>query len=164
MRSRHLIRITVNGEPIERETESRRLLVDFLRDELALTGTHIGCEHGVCGVCTVLLDGSPVRSCLTLAVQADRHEVTTVEGIAEAGQLHPVQRAFLEEHALQCGYCTPGFLVTLVALLRSNPNPSEQELREALNGVLCRCTGYQNILRAARTASAAGAPAERTTS
>jgi aerobic-type carbon monoxide dehydrogenase small subunit (CoxS/CutS family) len=164
MRSRHLIRITVNGEQIERETESRRLLVDFLRDELALTGTHIGCEHGVCGVCTVLLDGAPVRSCLTLAVQADRCEVTTVEGIAEAGQLHPVQQAFLDEHALQCGYCTPGFLVTLVGLLRSNPHPSEHEIREALNGVLCRCTGYQNILRAARRAGASDVLREPTTS
>lgn len=155
MTSRHLLRIKVNGKQVERQTESRRLLADFLRDDLGLTGTHIGCEHGVCGVCTVLVDGEPARSCLMLALQANDHDITTVEGIAEDGRLHPVQQAFLDEHALQCGYCTPGFLVTLVGLLRANPNPSEGELREALNGVLCRCTGYQNILRAARTASAA---------
>jgi aerobic carbon-monoxide dehydrogenase small subunit len=156
MSDRYSVRVIVNGEQIDRETESRRLLVDFLRDEIGLTGTHIGCEHGVCGACTVLMDGEPVRSCLTLAVQADNREVTTVEGIADDGLLHPVQQMFLEEHALQCGYCTPGFLVTLVGVLRANPNPTDDELRDALNGVLCRCTGYQNILRAARRAVAEG--------
>jgi carbon-monoxide dehydrogenase small subunit len=151
MSSHHTVRLTVNGEQVEHGTDARRLLVDFLRDDLGLTGTHIGCEHGVCGACTVLLNGDPVRSCLMLAVQAQEQEVVTVEGIA-ADELHPVQQAFLEAHALQCGYCTPGFLVTLFGLLESNPSPSEAELRDALNGVLCRCTGYQNILRAARKA------------
>jgi carbon-monoxide dehydrogenase small subunit len=149
MNSRHTIGVTVNGKRYEREVEGRRLLADFLRDDLGLTGTHLGCEHGVCGACTVLIDGEPVRSCLTLAVQAKDQVVTTVEGLAQDGDLHPVQRAFIDAHALQCGYCTPGFLVTLYGLLSTSTNPSDAELRAALNGVLCRCTGYQNILRAA---------------
>jgi aerobic-type carbon monoxide dehydrogenase small subunit (CoxS/CutS family) len=152
MNSRHTIALTVNGERFEREVEGRCLLADFLRDDLGLTGTHIGCEHGVCGACTVLIDGDPVRSCLALAVQAQDRALTTVEGIAGSGDLHPIQRAFMDAHALQCGYCTPGFLVTLYGLLNTKPSASDAELREALDGVLCRCTGYQNILRAARQA------------
>ena len=129
------------------------LLSDYLRHELGLTGTHVGCEHGVCGACTVILDGQPVRSCLMLAVQASGHEIATVEGLAaNKDNLHPIQEAFWETHGLQCGFCTPGFLMTLVPFLEGNPNPSEREIREAISGNLCRCTGYQNIVRAVQYA------------
>ena len=135
--------------------EPRRLLADFLREDLGLTGTHLGCEHGVCGACTVLLDGETVRSCLLFAVQANGRTVMTVEGLAEAdGSLHPIQAAFWEEHGLQCGFCTPGFLMTTYELLGANPRPSDAEIREAISGNLCRCTGYQNIVRAVRSAAA----------
>jgi carbon-monoxide dehydrogenase small subunit len=124
------------------------LLSDFLRHELDLTGTHVGCEHGVCGACTVLMDGEAVRSCLIFAAQADGCEITTVEGLAQNGELHPLQEAFREAHGLQCGYCTPGFLMTLIPFLKENPNPNETQIREALSGNTCRCTGYQNIVKA----------------
>ena len=148
--------VTVNGARHERAVEPRLLLSDFLRHELGLTGTHVGCEHGVCGACTVLLDGDAVRSCLILAVQADGHELVTVEGLAPPGggdELHPLQAAFREAHGLQCGFCTPGFLMTLVPFLREHPHPSEPEIREALSGHLCRCTGYQGIVAAVRLAA-----------
>jgi carbon-monoxide dehydrogenase small subunit len=133
---------------------ARRLLSDYLRHDLGLTGTHVGCEHGVCGCCTVLLDGTPVRSCLLLAVQADGHEVTTVEGLAPDGaSLHPVQRAFHECHGLQCGFCTPGFLMAVIGLLAANPSPSDDEITEGIAGNLCRCTGYASIRRAVRRAA-----------
>ena len=140
--------VSVNGQESRHEVEPRLLLSDFLRHDLGLTGTHVGCEHGVCGACTVLLDGAAVRSCLMFAVQADGHEVTTVEGLAHNGELHPIQQAFHEAHALQCGFCTPGFLMTLVPWLKENPNPTDHEIREALSGNLCRCTGYANIVAA----------------
>jgi aerobic-type carbon monoxide dehydrogenase small subunit (CoxS/CutS family) len=146
------IKVTVNGESREGSVEPRRLLADFLREDLGLTGTHLGCEHGVCGACTVLLDGDPVRSCLMLAAQADGAEVRTVEGLATGGELHPLQKAFHEHHALQCGYCTPGFLTTGVALLEQRPDADDDEVRRELSGVLCRCTGYQNIVTAALAA------------
>ncbi len=150
----HSISLTVNGKPYSGEVEARLLLSDYLRHELELTGTHVGCEHGVCGACTVLLDGEPVRSCLMLAVQADGHEVSTVEGLASSAEdLHPIQEAFWEAHGLQCGFCTPGFLMTLVPFLEENPDPTETEIREAISGNLCRCTGYQNIVEAARLAA-----------
>jgi aerobic-type carbon monoxide dehydrogenase small subunit (CoxS/CutS family) len=143
------VAVTVNGRRYERAVEPRLLLSDFLRRDLGLTGTHVGCEHGVCGACTVLFDGEPVRSCLLLAVQADGHELATVEGLAPGpDRLHPLQEAFWECHALQCGFCTPGFLMTLVPFLAENPNPSEDEVRHALSGNLCRCTGYQHIVDA----------------
>jgi aerobic carbon-monoxide dehydrogenase small subunit len=150
---------TVNGVRHEREVEPRLLLSDFLRHDLGLTGTHVGCEHGVCGACTVLVDGEAVRSCLMLAVQAEGHEIATVEGLApDPARLHPLQEAFTECHALQCGFCTPGFLMTLIPFLRENPRPSEDEIRHAISGNLCRCTGYQNIVRAVeRAAAVAGA-------
>ncbi len=147
------VTVTVNGAKYERSVEPRLLLSDFLRHELDLTGTHVGCEHGVCGACTVLLDGEAVRSCLIFAVQTDGHEIQTVEGLApagDAGDLHPLQAAFQTSHALQCGFCTAGFLMTLVPFLRENPNPSELEIRAAISGNLCRCTGYQNIVEAAK--------------
>ncbi|RMH15617.1 MAG: (2Fe-2S)-binding protein [Acidobacteria bacterium] len=147
------ITVTVNGERYQRAVEPRLLLSDFLRHELGLTGTHVGCEHGVCGACTVLLDGAAVRSCLIFAVQADGHEVTTVEGLAAGDGLHPLQEAFRREHALQCGFCTPGFLLTLVPFLEENPQPTEEEIRHALSGNLCRCTGYQNIVAAVKRAA-----------
>lgn len=156
------IGVTVNGTRHERAVEPRLLLSDFLRQDLGLTGTHVGCEHGVCGACTVLLDGEAVRSCLMFAVQADGHEVGTVEGMAPAGpgdQLHPIQAAFKEAHGLQCGFCTPGILMTLVPFLRDHPHPTEPEIRDALSGSLCRCTGYQNIVEAVKLAS--GATADR---
>ncbi|HEX6942086.1 MAG TPA: (2Fe-2S)-binding protein [Gemmatimonadaceae bacterium] len=142
------VTVTVNGVPSRRSVEPRLLLSDFLRHDLELTGTHVGCEHGVCGACTVLLDGEPVRSCLMLAVQADGHAVTTVEGLASEGRLHPVQQAFHEAHGLQCGFCTPGVLMTIVAFLRDNPTADEPAIREALSGNLCRCTGYQAMVDA----------------
>ncbi|MFL5625964.1 MAG: (2Fe-2S)-binding protein [Ktedonobacteraceae bacterium] len=145
----HAIRITVNGQHYEHEVEPRLLLSDFLRHTLELTGTHVGCEHGVCGACTILLDGQPARSCLTLTVQADGHEITTVEGLATNEQeLSPLQEALRTHHGLQCGYCTPGFLITASAYLRDNPSPTEEQVRAALSGNLCRCTGYQNIVAA----------------
>jgi len=158
---RHDIALSVNGKSYRREVESRMLLSDFLRHELMLAGTHVGCEHGVCGACTILLDGAPVRSCLMLAVQADGHELSTVEGLASEAGLHPVQQAMHEHHGLQCGYCTPGILMTMTAYLKENPSPSEDEVREALSGNICRCTGYQNIVDAMLAAARAmqgGAP------
>ena len=155
MRPQVAIAVTVNGVRHERAVEPRLLLSDFLRHHLGLTGTHVGCEHGVCGACTVLLDGEAVRSCLVFAVQAHGHELLTVEGLTPADApdaLHPLQAAFREAHGLQCGFCTPGVLMTLVPFLREHPSPSEQEIREALSGNLCRCTGYQNIVAAVRLA------------
>jgi aerobic-type carbon monoxide dehydrogenase small subunit (CoxS/CutS family) len=141
-----MIRVVVNREAREAEVDPRTTLADFLREQLRLTGTHLGCEHGVCGACTVLLDGAPVRSCLMLAVQADGHDVTTVEGLAAGDQLHPIQQAFSDSHGFQCGFCTPGFVMTTVALLEENPSPSEEEVRDYLSGNICRCTGYQSIV------------------
>ena len=147
------VSIMVNGTPYERQVEPRLLLSDFLRHELGLTGTHVGCEHGVCGACTVLFDGEPARSCLMFAVTANGHAVTTVEGLGSLDQLSPLQESFQEAHALQCGYCTPGFLTTLTAFLQENPDPSNDEIREALSGNLCRCTGYQHITQAVQLAA-----------
>ncbi len=148
------ISVTVNGTLYEKEVEPRLLLSDFLRHTLDLTGTHVGCEHGVCGACTVLLDGDAVRSCLMLAVQANGREVMTVEGLAEGEEdLHVIQQGFWEAHGLQCGFCTPGFLMTLVPFLEENPNPTEDEIRHAISGNLCRCTGYQNIIKAVQIAA-----------
>ncbi len=149
----HDITITVNGTQYERTVESRLLLSDFLRHDLGLTGTHVGCEHGVCGACTILLDGQPVRSCLMFAVQASGHEISTVEGLGTMENLHPIQEAFQEKHGLQCGYCTPGILMTLVPFLADNPDPTEEEIREGIAGNLCRCTGYQNIVDATQLAA-----------
>ena len=149
------IAVTVNGARREATVPVRVTLADFLRHELRLTGTHLGCEHGVCGACTVLFDGYSARACLMLAVQADGHEVTTVEGIApDVDTLHPLQEAFRDNHGLQCGFCTPGILTTLIELLRDNPSPTEEEVRIAISGNLCRCTGYQNIVVAALDAAA----------
>ncbi|MDP1624535.1 MAG: (2Fe-2S)-binding protein [bacterium] len=145
--------VTVNGTRYERTVEPRMLLSDFLRHELDLTGTHVGCEHGVCGACSVLMDGRPVRSCLMFAVQANGHEITTVEGLGTIDNLHPVQKSFQEAHGLQCGFCTPGILTTVVAFLEENPDPSEEEIREAISGNLCRCTGYQHIVDAVQLAA-----------
>jgi carbon-monoxide dehydrogenase small subunit len=147
------VTVTVNGAVYQRTVEARLLLSDFLRHELGLTGTHVGCEHGVCGTCTILLNGEPVRSCLMFAVQADGHEVMTVEGLGSIDNLHPLQAAFQEAHGLQCGYCTPGFLMTLVPFLEQHPDPSEAEIREAISGNLCRCTGYQKIVEATKLAA-----------
>jgi len=148
------VRIVVNGEPREATIDPRLTLADFLREQCRLTGTHLGCEHGVCGACTVLVDGAAVRSCLVFAVQVGGAEVTTVEGLNEpAGGLSPVQQAFRTAHGLQCGYCTPGMLLTSYALLKQNANPSEAEIREGLAGNLCRCTGYQNIVKAVQQAA-----------
>jgi len=148
------ITVTVNGTTCRRSVEPRLLLSDFLRQDLRLTGTHVGCEHGVCGACTVLLEGEPVRSCLMFAVQADGHAITTVEGLAPNGTLHPLQQAFHETHALQCGFCTPGILMSLVAFLRDSPDADEATIREGLSGNLCRCTGYQGIVDAVLLAAA----------
>jgi aerobic-type carbon monoxide dehydrogenase small subunit (CoxS/CutS family) len=142
----HDVRLTVNGVPRAARVPARRLLSDFLRHDLRLTGTHVGCEHGVCGACTVLLDGAPVRSCLLLAVTVSGQDVTTVEGLGGPDDMHPVQQAFRECHGLQCGFCTPGFLTTVAAYVEENPAPTEAEAREAISGNLCRCTGYQNIV------------------
>ncbi|HEY1409074.1 MAG TPA: (2Fe-2S)-binding protein [Promineifilum sp.] len=147
------IALTVNGMPYEAEVEARLLLCDFLRHDLGLTGTHVGCEQGVCGACTVLFNGEPVRSCLMLAVQADGNELHTVEGLGTPDDLHPLQKAFHEAHGLQCGFCTPGILMTLLPFLQAHPNPSEEEIRVAISGNLCRCTGYQHIVDAARIAA-----------
>jgi aerobic carbon-monoxide dehydrogenase small subunit len=148
------IQVTVNGRYYERTVEVRKTLADFLRDDLDLTGTHLGCEHGVCGACTVVVDGAAVRSCLLFAAQMHGKEVLTVESLADGDRLHPIQEAFWEHHGLQCGFCTPGFLMTLLCFLRENPDPSEGEIREAISGNLCRCTGYINIVKAARAAAA----------
>jgi carbon-monoxide dehydrogenase small subunit len=148
------IRVTVNRRHHERTVEVRKTLADFLRDDLDLTGTHLGCEHGVCGACTVVVDGAAVRSCLLFAAQMHAKEVLTVESLADGDRLHPIQEAFWEHHGLQCGFCTPGFLMTLLCFLRENPDPSEDEIREAISGNLCRCTGYINIVKAARAAAA----------
>ena len=151
---KHTITVTINGQIYRRDTEPRLLLSDFLRHELGLTGTHVGCEHGVCGACTVLFDGEPVRSCLIFAVQADGHELTTVEGLTRSiNELHPIQRGFWEAHGLQCGFCTPGILMTLVPFLQQHSDPTEEQIREAISGNLCRCTGYQHIVDAVRLAA-----------
>jgi carbon-monoxide dehydrogenase small subunit len=149
------ITVTVNGQARSAEIETRLLLVHFLRQTLGLTGTHIGCDTSSCGACTVLLDGTPVKSCTMFAVQADGRDVTTVEGLAPAGGLHPVQEGFHVEHGLQCGFCTPGMMLTAAALLAENPDPSEEEIRWAISGNVCRCTGYVNIVKAVRHAAAA---------
>jgi carbon-monoxide dehydrogenase small subunit len=151
------IALAVNGERHEADVQTRQLLVYFLREQLGLTGTNVGCDTSSCGACTVLLDGESVKSCTVLAVQADGSEVTTIEGLAGDGELHPVQQAFHEEHGVQCGYCTPGFVMATVSLLKENPSPSEDEIRHALEGNLCRCTGYHNIVRAVEAAARAGA-------
>ena len=154
MNSKHTVSVTINGKEYERDVEARLLLSDFLRHELGLTGTHVGCEHGVCGACTILLDGLPVRSCLLFAVQVNGRTLTTVEGLAESqDNLHPLQEAFHEAHGLQCGFCTPGFLMTILPFLEENPHPTEAEAREAISGNLCRCTGYQHIVDAVLLAS-----------
>ncbi|HAA92454.1 MAG: (2Fe-2S)-binding protein [Rhodospirillaceae bacterium] len=149
MNERHEVSLSINGKPYDRSVEGRLTLADFLRHEIELTGTHLGCEHGVCGACTVLVDGKTARSCLMLAVQADGTDITTVEGLAEDGELNDLQQAFMDNHALQCGFCTPGMLMTLTELLRDNHNPSEQDVRDAISGNICRCTGYQGIVNAA---------------
>jgi len=154
----HDVVLTVNGERRRGRIEARKTLADFLREDCALTGTHLGCEHGVCGACTVIVDGRAVRSCLMFAVQADGADITTIEGIGPAdGSLGPVQEAFRQEHGLQCGFCTPGFVVTVQAFLADHPDPDDAEIREALSGNLCRCTGYQGIIAAVRAAADGGA-------
>ena len=140
------VELTVNGTPRTGTVEARRTLADFLREDLGLTGTHLGCEHGVCGACTVLVDGEPARSCLMLAVQARQADITTIEGLARDGELNPLQQAMWEAHGFQCGFCTPGFMMQITALLAEQPDPTESEIREALSGNLCRCTGYQSIV------------------
>ena len=152
----HQISVEVNGKTYEREVEPRLLLVHFLREELGLTGTNVGCETSLCGACTVHVDGVAVKSCTQLAVQADGAEVTTIEGMAAGGQLHPLQEGFWEKHGLQCGYCTPGMIMAAADLLGRNADPSEEEIREALKGNLCRCTGYHNIVKAIRHAAQGG--------
>jgi aerobic carbon-monoxide dehydrogenase small subunit len=151
--AKHKISVTVNGAVREAEVESRLLLVHFLRENLRLTGTHVGCDTSHCGVCTVHLDGEPVKSCTVLAVQADDRSVNTVESLEQGGKLHPIQEAFTEKHALQCGFCTPGMLMTCSALLAANKRPSEDEIRRAISGNLCRCTGYLNIVSAVQSAA-----------
>lgn len=155
MTTKQRIRVSVNGVRYEREVEPRLTLADFLRQELHLGGTHVGCEHGICGACTILIDGRSSRSCLTLAVQVDGTEISTVEGLRnrETGQLHPIQQAFVEAHGLQCGFCTPGFMMVTLELLGENPSPSDEEIKEALGGNLCRCTGYQSIIESVRLAA-----------
>jgi len=153
------VQLTVNGQAYAREVEPRLLLSDFIRHDLGLSGTHVGCEHGVCGACTILFDGQPIRSCLTLAVQANRHALHTVEGLApNATELHPLQQAFQDAHGLQCGFCTPGILMTLLPFLQENPDPTETEVREAISGNLCRCTGYQHIVEAVLLAAKRARP------
>ena len=151
--NKETVRLVVNGARYERAVEPRLLLSDFLRDELRLTGTHVGCEHGVCGTCTVLIDGRTARSCLTLAVQADGAEIRTVESLGTAEALHPIQQAFWEKHGLQCGFCTPAMLLSAVELLEANPRPNREDILEAIGGNLCRCTGYQNIIAAVEHAA-----------
>ncbi len=161
MKEMHTTTVTVNGKTYRREVEARRLLSDFLRHDLGLTGTHVGCEHGSCGACTILLDGQAVRSCLLFAVQADGCEITTIEGLtpdwnlgSTPDEMHPIQIAFRENHGLQCGFCTPGFIMTLIPFLAENPDPTEKEIRQAISGNLCRCTGYQNIVESVQAAAA----------
>jgi len=149
------LKVTVNGKEERRLIQSRMLLVDFLRDELGLTGTHIGCDTGHCGACTVIMDGVTVKSCLLLAAQASNSEVLTIEGVSAGGKLHPLQQAFLDHQALQCGYCTPGMILSSLFLLKNNPNPTEDEIRKAIDGNLCRCTGYLGILKAIKAAAPA---------
>ena len=159
----HTVHVTVNGEPHDVQVESRTLLVHFIRENLNLTGTHIGCDTTNCGACTVLLNGRPVKSCTVFAVQADGASIATVEGLEKDGKLHPIQEGFHEEHGLQCGFCTPGMMITAAALLSANPDPSELQIRQAISGNLCRCTGYVNIVKAVQHAAAAmktAAPAE----
>ena len=149
------ISVTVNGRVYERDVEPRTLLAYFLREQCGLTGTHVGCDSSSCGVCVVVLDGDkPVKSCTMFAVSADGHKISTVEGLAEGGKLHPIQQAFWDQHGLQCGYCTPGMMMTIYAMLKHTPNPTEQEIRHFLSGNLCRCTGYQNIVAAVQQAAA----------
>ncbi len=155
MTKRHEISLTINGRPVQGEVEARKLLADFIREDAGLTGTHLGCEHGVCGSCTVLLNGEAVRSCLMFAVQADATEIMTVEGLAPDGKLHPLQEAFREHHGLQCGFCTPGVLMSAYYLLQQNPNPTEEEIRVGIAGSLCRCTGYESIVRSIKAAAEA---------
>ena len=147
------VRLTVNGVPREGEVEPRKTLADFLREDLSLTGTHLGCEHGVCGACSIIVNGDLVRSCLMLAVQAQGADVLTVEGLARDGQLHPLQEAMWEAHSFQCGFCTPGFVLAAYALLQENPSPTEDEIRETLSGNICRCTGYQSIVEGVKLAA-----------
>lgn len=147
------LEVSVNGTPYQQAIDPRLLLSDFLRHELGLTGTHVGCEHGVCGACTVLFDGHPVRSCLMFAVQANGHEILTVESLGTADNLHPIQEAFWEAHGLQCGFCTSGILMTLIPFLEKNPDPDEAEIRHGISGNICRCTGYQNIVEAVKIAA-----------
>src|SRR5216684_7195665 len=147
------VQVTVNGQTREGRCETRKLLVDFLREDLELTGTHVGCEHGLCGACTVLVNGEAARSCLMLAVQADGVELLTIEGLSKDGKLHPLQEAFHEHHGLQCGFCTPGMLLTALDFLHTNPEPSEAEIRQGLSAVLCRCTGYHGIVKAVAAAA-----------
>ena len=151
------IKLEVNGKQVEREVEPRTLLVHFLREELGLTGTNVGCETSLCGACTVHVDGQAIKSCAQLAVQADGRSVTTIEGLANGDELHPLQQGFWDEHGLQCGYCTPGMIMSAAALLDENKNPSEEEIREGLKGNLCRCTGYHNIVKAVQSAAEKGA-------
>lgn len=145
--------VTVNGKRYERAVEPRLLLSDFIRHDLGSTGTHVGCEHGMCGACTILMEGESVRSCLIFAVQANGRDIRTIEGLGTVEKLHPLQEGFMEKHALQCGYCTPGFLMSLVPFLEANPDPSEEEIREAIDGNLCRCTGYENMIAAVKYAA-----------
>jgi aerobic-type carbon monoxide dehydrogenase small subunit (CoxS/CutS family) len=153
LHDQHDVTLTVNGVRYERRVEARLLLSDFIRHELLLAGTHVGCEHGVCGACTILFDGLPIRSCLMLACQAHGHALTTIEGLADGPNLHTIQEALHEAHALQCGYCTPGIAMTITAFLAETPSPNEPEIREALSGHLCRCTGYQHIVDAVKLAA-----------
>lgn len=157
MSAKQVIKVTVNGRTYERLVEVRITLADFIRQDLDLTGTHLGCEHGVCGACTILMDDEAVRSCLMLAVQADGAELRTVESLAQGDELHPLQRAFQDRHALQCGFCTPGFLMTALAFLKDNPTPTREETRDAISGNICRCTGYQPIIDAILQASSESA-------
>ena len=164
MSTRVTVHLRVNGKPREMNVEVRKTLADALREDLGLTGTHLGCEHGVCGACTVLVNGQAVRSCLMLAVQARNADLTTIEGLERDGQMHPVQQAFRESHSFQCGFCTPGFVISTVAFLEESPSPTEEEIREALSGNICRCTGYQSIvegvtLAAQKLNQAAASPA-----
>jgi len=153
MRDPVTVRLRVNGVECQGRCEPRKLLVDFLREDVGLTGTHVGCEHGICGACTILFNGEAARSCIMLAVQADGAEILTIEGLMQNGKLHPLQEAFREHHGLQCGFCTPGMLMTALDLLRTNPSPTEEEIREGISAVLCRCTGYHGILRAVEAAA-----------
>ena len=155
----HSVTINVNGQARTQEVEARTLLVHFLRDGLGLTGTNVGCDTSQCGACTVILDGQAVKSCTVLALQADGSSVTTIEGLAQNGQLHPMQTAFWEKHGLQCGFCTPGMILTAVDLLNRNPHPTDEEIRQGLEGNLCRCTGYENIVRAVKAAAETSLPA-----